>query len=753
MTGLEWVLGGAGGIGLGVVGTVMAMGLRRGDRPGGPEFIQNMAEGYYRSSLGGDLLACNPAFARLLGYPTSLSATEDGRNLAARFYRDEWRRADISNVLYREGSVSGFVSKVNRRGNRGPIWVSESSRLVRDMFGRPRYYEGTITDVTDTVERLELERRQTMLARNAPAILMQIRYSKDAGLRVVYASDALEHTFGENVAKVRREGLKLSDLVHPDDRQRMMDDGNLSVRNRTQLRQTYRMLGGGGDYRHVEIHASNEIEADGILWHGFLIDVTESRNMEAQAHQLAHFDQLTGLPNRRSILDTLKSAVAGCSREGTHAALALVDLDGFKEINAAHGHGLGDHVLKAVADRFRTVLGDDARLGRTGADEFAFVALDLSHKRSLASSDACALADRLHAAMREPVTVMGVTCEITCSVGIALIDDAGMVPNEIMGCADAALASAREGGRGRSAVFEPAMRRRMGGQIALASELRQALRRDEFELYYQPQTLADGTVAGAEALLRWNHPDKGLVGPGDFIVAAERSGMIVQMTDHVIEKGFETLRTWSERPHMAGLDLSINVSPQQFTSATFLQRMGEHARRHPALSRRMTLELTEHVLFGDIDRLTHTMDALREMGFRFSLDDFGTGYSSFAHLRRLPFDEVKIDGSFVTDLAKSAHDRAIVRSIVAMARALDLQCVAEWVENEDQRSILELEGCQRMQGFLFGAAVPLTEFDAAATRDRERRRPEGRDRPANGSNLHRLPSRTGLTFAAAASVQ
>ncbi|MBW7901881.1 MAG: EAL domain-containing protein [Rhodocyclaceae bacterium] len=437
---------------------------------------------------------------------------------------------------------------------------------------------------------------------------------------------------------------------------------------------------------------------------GAFSDISERKEAEMQIRNLAFYDPLTGLPNRRLLLDRLRQALAAGQRQRTHGALLYLDLDHFKMLNDTRGHDAGDDLLMQVAGRLREVVREEDTVSRIGGDEFIVMLEGLDAAAASAAARAENVAEKIRTALTRPFPLRDGDYTLSSSIGVSLFLGRETDVQTLLKQADMALYEAKEAGRNTIRFFSQAMQDTIDERARILAGLRRALERDEFELYLQPQFDASGQQLGAEGLLRWHHPERGLVMPGDFIPIAEESGLIVPIGRWVIERACDLLVAWREtHPEQC---LSVNVSALQFHQPDFVDSVAQALARSGADSWRLCLELTESALLGDEETAAERMRQLKDMGVMISLDDFGTGYSSLSCLKRLPIDEVKIDRSFVSDIVSDTQDAAIVHAIVAMCRSLGLTVVAEGVETTTQRDYLLGCGCDMLQGYLLGRPKP-----------------------------------------------
>ena len=476
-----------------------------------------------------------------------------------------------------------------------------------------------------------------------------------------------------------------------------------------------------GAIRPVECHITSKagllrtVEISGVMLEDShivtMVDQSQRRQAEEEVRYLAYNDPLTGLPNRRLLLDRLQQALAMSARHQLCGAVLMLDLDNFKHINETQGHDMGDRLLHAVALRLRACIPEDDTLARHGGDEFVVVLKDLGASPQEAATRAEAMGLQILDAMREPFALGGgEPRHTTLSVGIVIFQGLHESADELLKRSDMAMYEAKAAGRDALRFFDPQVQAQMTARVALEADMRSGLEAGEFELFYQPK-MVHGRITGAEALLRWKHPVKGYIPPSEFIPLAEQSGLILRMGQWVLRTACERLALWSSHPVLGQLSVAVNVSPRQFHEAGFVPEVLEALAGTGADARRLRLELTEGLLLQDVEDTVAKMVQLRGYGVGFSLDDFGTGYSSLAYLKRLPLHELKIDQSFVRDVLTDPNDAAIARTIVALGTSLGLQVVAEGVETEAQRVFLERSGCHAWQGYLLSRPLPGLAFE------------------------------------------
>ncbi|WP_331344219.1 bifunctional diguanylate cyclase/phosphodiesterase [Cellvibrio sp. UBA7661] len=439
-------------------------------------------------------------------------------------------------------------------------------------------------------------------------------------------------------------------------------------------------------------------------------DISERKQNEERINTLAFFDPLTQLPNRRLLQDRLEHAIATSQRQKSLGALLFIDLDDFKTLNDNRGHHVGDLLLIAVAERLKQAVRSQDTVARLGGDEFLVVLEGLDQTRDAAARQAQQIAEKILASLNEVYQLENQEYFNSPSIGLCLFGDQTVAIDELLKQADQAMYHAKAAGRNTLRFFDPEMQAMTAQRFALQNEIREALQQQQFQLYYQPQVDNQGAVVGAEALIRWLHPQRGMVSPMEFIPIAEESGLILPLGNWIVKTACEQLIRWSQSPLTAHLLLSINVSARQFQHPQFVEQILAIIARTGANPTKLKLELTESMLVSNEQDIITKMDALKAAGIKFSLDDFGTGYSSLSYLKRLPISELKIDKSFVNDILADANDAAIARMIIRLAQSMELTVIAEGVETQAQRDWLEHEGCFKYQGYFFGKPVAIDNF-------------------------------------------
>lgn len=451
------------------------------------------------------------------------------------------------------------------------------------------------------------------------------------------------------------------------------------------------------------------------------VDVTERKNAQAKMEYMAHHDALTGLPNRVQLVERLEHELRRAERHGYFGAVLFIDLDQFKTINDSLGHPVGDKVLQEVATRLTQTVREEDLVARLSGDEFVVVLTVLDQDIEIAALRAGEISEKIRSVVSLPTLYDNMELRVTCSVGVVVYPDKNNSVHELLRYADTAMYQVKEKGRDSIEFFNEEMADKVSRQLVMEGDLHRALDERQFELHYQPKIdVNTGRVVGAEALLRWMHPTKGTISPIDFIPVLETSGMILDVGQWVLEEACKTLVRWQELGLWCpGMRLSINISPRQFRRNAFVDDVLSTLKTYPIPANSLDMEITEGILIQRVDEAIVTMTTLANHGISFSLDDFGTGYSSISYLKRLPVSVLKIDKGFVRDIIEDRNDRVLVETIITMGRLLDMEVVAEGVEQAEQLTILKQYGCHYFQGFLSSPAVCLDEFEVILKRDQE----------------------------------
>ncbi|RZI60112.1 MAG: EAL domain-containing protein [Pseudomonas sp.] len=664
--------------------------------------VQSIGDAYFEVDVHGQLTLINPAFSAMLGMPMA--------ELVGRSYRElqtEEAAAQVFDVFHTvfltHRTVPSFDWELLHRDGRS-VTGEGSVQPIFDERNRVSGFRGTLRDVTE-------HRRTEQALRNS-----EQRFRALAQLS--------NDWFWELDADLRYHMLAGRDGVVPDAHDEFVGqlvwetalavEAPLSwaiVREKMETHEVFRdvvmsrMLSGGRPY-FVSVSGEPVFE-DGVFegYRGISREITKEKLAESRILYLANHDVLTGLPNRLMFSQLLTDAILEARKAGTSFALLFIDLDCFKFVNDMLGHASGDALLQEVAARFRAALGPDQTLARLGGDEFVAVLPDHTTPAVIA-----AVAERLLAVVLQPLMLQGQECRISASIGVAQFPAHGEDEQTLMKNADAAMYFAKDAGKNTVQFYSEAIRLRSVERFSIESQLRGALERNELSLHYQPQIeLTNDEVVGVEALLRWNHPLLGSVSPLRFIAIAEETGLIVPIGKWVLHEACCQSMAW-RRDGLPPVCIAVNLSARQFMDERFLPDLAAVLERTGLPPDLLELEITEGVMAQDPDGAARLLHAIKALGVRLSIDDFGTGYSSLAQLKAFPIDTLKIDRSFIQEVATNLQDQAITRAIIAMGKSLSLTVVAEGVETPAQAQFLREQACDRIQGYLFSRPVQAEAF-------------------------------------------
>ena len=647
------------------------------------------------------------------------------------------RRPDIIVLDVMMPVMDGYTACSRLRGaiggSRVPILMMTG---MDDAEAIARAYEQGATDfITKPLNHTILSHRVRYMLRGSRTLDALLRSESRLGLAQRIAKignwewQPRTGQFSASAELCRLMGIRLQDFggtldaflqaVDADDRERVEQALKRILTDRTPCDIDHRiMLPNGSDFIvNLQAEAVFDDQLKSLTIVGTAQDISERKRSEREIHRLAYYDSLTGLPNRVLFKDRVTQAIAHAHRYQYHLALLFLDLDRFKVINDTLGHNVGDMLLKNVADRLAESVRHSDSIGRSandlghelarlGGDEFTVLLTNLRDVQ-----DASKVARRILEALARPFAVSGHEIFVTVSVGIAIFPADGESVDVLLKNSDTAMYHAKEQGRNNVQYYSNAMNAAANERLRLEGEVRHATEREEFVVYYQPQIdLRSGRIIGAEALVRWQHPQRGLLPPAEFLQAASDTGMIRAIDEWMLRTACRQNRTWQQRG-LAVPRVSINVSHSLFHGTTLLKAVEDTLAETGLTPDRLELELTESIAMRNVDTSITVLQQLKTMGVQLAIDDFGTGYSSLSYLQRLPVNRVKIDQSFVRELLSLVQPVPIVRAIIAMAHSLQLEVLAEGVEDDRQRSMLMAEGCDQAQGYLFGRPMPAAELE------------------------------------------
>lgn len=603
-----------------------------------------------------------------------------------------------------EGRYEEEGLRIRKDGSR--FWANVIISALRDEAGALRGFSKVTRDITNR-KQAEKELRQAetkyrTLVEQMPAVTYID--AADAVSSNLYTSPQIEEMLGFTPQEWVTDPELFVEQLHPDDRELVLAELRRTNETGEPFSMEYRLIARDGRIVWVRDEAVVVSDEAGRLqfWQGIMLDITERKLLEEQLQYQAFHDSLTGLANRALFMDRLGHALTRANRRDVSVAVLFLDLDNFKVINDSLGHEYGDQLLIAVGQRLKHLLRSEDTAARLGGDEFTILLEDIT-----SLSQATRVAERIMAAFRSPFSVEGQELFVTTSVGIALSAAGEQHPQDVLRDADVAMYQAKALGKARYAVFEPSMSAGALARLELENDLRRAIEKHEFRVFYQPKVaLESGRITGMEALVRWEHPARGLVPPLEFIPAAEETGMIIPIGNRVLREACHKANQWQKQyPSAAPLMMNVNLSARQFRQPNLVEEVAKTLQETGLDPSALELEVTESVVLHDAEAASKTLQQLRNLRVRIAIDDFGTGYSSLSYLRRLPVDTLKIDKSFISRLGKEVEDGAIVETIIRLAKVLGLTVVAEGVENAEQLARLQEMDCDHAQGYYF--AKPL----------------------------------------------
>ena len=659
--------------------------------------LDELQDTYYRTDINGIVTRVSRSVKQLLGYEVDEFV---GLRLADSYCSPEEREEFLARMRANGGHIVGGESRLRHKDGH-EVWVRTTAHFMKDAAGNIIGVEGTTRD--NTKERQveeELRLAAKVFESSGEAIMIT-----DAGGCMISVNSAFSRVTGYAATEVVGRNASLlasgrhSREFFSDMWRDMLDSGYWQgeIWNRRR----------NGEVYPEWLGISSVRDADGKITHfvGIFSDISERKAAEAKIAFLAHHDPLTGLPNRLLLKDRMEQAIAHGERTGRKVALLFVDLDRFKAVNDSFGHPVGDVLLRDAAQRLLACVRDSDTISRHGGDEFLVVLTDLQSSEVPAQ-----ISGKIMAALGEPFHIDPHEATISASVGIAVYPEDGADFDELLKKADTAMYHAKEAGRNAFRFYTERMNADAQERLDLHGRLRRGLEREEFILYYQPLVdLKSGLVVGAEALVRWQSPEQGLVAPGHFIPAAEHSGLIVPLGEWVLQEACRELVSW----HAQGgrqFSMAVNISSIQFRRGDVEETVRRALAASGATPAALELELTESILIDGAEQVLATIMRLQALGVRLAIDDFGTGYSSLAYLKRFAVDKLKIDQSFVRDIVTDRDDAAIVRAVIQMAGSLELKVVAEGVETEAVAAALRAMNCDLVQGYHFGRPMPAAEF-------------------------------------------
>jgi diguanylate cyclase (GGDEF)-like protein/PAS domain S-box-containing protein len=589
--------------------------------------------------------------------------------------------------------------------------VGKLAHAFNAMLERIQSRDAELAKHRERLEEVVAQRTASLTA--AQRIAHLGNWEWDIAANTLQWSDEMCHIFDVEPHELSKTYEAFLQMVHPDDSPAVDEAVRIALEQDKPYSIDYRIRRPDGTERHV--HAQGEVQRDAeahpLRMMGTVQDVTERKQAEEEINNLAYYDVLTGLPNRRLFMDRFRVALSHSARNKHYGALLFLDLDKFKTINDSLGHAYGDLLLVEVAQRIRHCVREADTVARLGGDEFAVLIEELGTKENAAMRKVALFADKIRAVLATPYLIKESEYRSSSSLGVCLYLGSGEPMEALLKHADIAMYQAKSAGRNAVRFFDPFMQQMAEQRAALETDLQCAVSDGQLRLYYQVQVDSDKRPIGAEALVRWLHPQRGIVSPAQFIPVAEESSLILEIGHWVMDNACRRLAQWAAHEDLKDLTLSVNVSAQQFRLHDFVDRVTALVHMHGINPARLKLELTESVVLSDVADVVAKMRSLKTLGVLLSMDDFGTGYSSLSYLKQLPLDQIKIDQSFVRDVVNDQNDAVMVQTIIDMARNFRLHVIAEGVENEEQFTFLREHGCAAYQGYLLSKPVPIEEFE------------------------------------------
>jgi diguanylate cyclase (GGDEF)-like protein/PAS domain S-box-containing protein len=616
----------------------------------------------------------------------------------------------------------------------GGVATNEAAYRFRHKDGSWRWVEsvgtylledpavgGVVVTSRDVTERKEVEERLRVAEERYRTLVEQVPVVTyidhiDETSSAIYISPQVEGMFGYTPEEWLEDPELWIKILHPEDKERVLAEDRRTNETGDPFRVEYRMISKSGHVVWVQDEAVlvERVAGHGWVWEGVITDVTERKALEEELEHRAFHDPLTDLSNRLLFMDRLGHALARTQRRrGRRVAVLFMDLDGFKVVNDSLGHETGDRLLVAVSERLKGCLRPEDTLARFGGDEFVVLVEDIE-----GPDEAVRVAERIIDELKNRFVLEGRELYARASIGIALGEDRTKDPEDLLRDADTAMYRAKDEGKGYS-VFDPAMYDRVLDRLEAENGLGRAVEREEFLLHYQPiVSLRTGEVVAVEALVRWEHPERGLLDPDEFVPLAEESGLVIPMGEQVLRTACFWAKEWQEKyPRIPPLVMSVNLSASQLSRPDLAETLEGILKETGLEGSCLTLDVTETVYVRTLAGNTATLESLRDLGARISIDDFGVGYSSLAYLKRLPADSLKIDRSFVKGLGEDVEDTAIANMIIELAHTLGLEVIAEGVETEEQAALLNEMGCDLAQGYHFAPPLPPEEIPALLSSD------------------------------------
>lgn len=675
-------------------------------------FFENAVTGIFQTTPDGRYISANSALAKMYGYDSPEDLLASMTAIDHQLYVDHHRRKEFVALLEQQETIAKFESQVYRKDGT-IIWISETARAVRDAYNQILYYEGFVSDITENKQTemalIESEERYALVFQGSNDGLWDWNLTLNRILYSSYWKSILGYEDGE-IGSSPNEWL---DRIHPDDTLRVKQELATYIEGvSTQFESEHRMHHKDGSYRWVLSQGVAVRDSDGKAFRlvGSQTDITERKQAEEQLLHDALHDSLTGLANRVLFMDRLGHVIQLTKRrENYFFAVLFIDLDRFKVINDSLGHIVGDQLLVEIAQRLSQCLRPSDTFARLGGDEFVILLEDIQNDQQ-----ATQIAERIQQELKQPFNLQGHEIFATASIGIVFSTTRYERPEDLLRDADTAMYCAKGLGRARHQVFDPSMHEHAMALLHIENDMRRAIEKQEFQLYYQPIiSLKNDRINGFEALVRWQHPTRGLISPAEFIPVAEETGLIVPLGWWILREACRQMREWQlEFPMNPPLTVSVNISSKQFAQVNLVDEVQQILQETDLSAQSLKLEITESTVMENAEAATIMLQKLRDLGIHLSIDDFGTGYSSLGYLHRFPVDTLKIDRLFISSIENDLEKMEIIRTVVTLAWNLGIDIVAEGIETKRQLAQLKALKCENGQGYLFSKPLNRTAIES-----------------------------------------
>lgn len=679
--------------------------------------FEHAVTGIFQTTLEGRYLSANPALAEIYGYGSPDELIAEITDIEQQLYVDRHRRKAFVTLLQTHETISKFESQIYRKDG-SVIWISETARVVRDESNQVLYYEGFVSDITET------KQIETALRESEERYALAIQGSNDGlwdwnlKLNNILFSSRWKAMLGFEETEISQNPDEWLNRIHPEDALRVNQEIAMYVEGLSaQFRSEHRMLHKNGRYLWVLSQGIAVRDAAGkaIRLVGSQADIAERKRAEEQLLHDALHDALTGLPNRVLFMDRLGHAIQLAKRrENYFFAVLFIDLDRFKVINDSLGHMVGDQLLIEIAQRLDQCLRSSDTFARLGGDEFVILLEDIQD-----NTQPTQIAERIQQMLKQPFNLQGQEVFVTASIGILFNDIGYERAEDLLRDADTAMYHAKGLGRARHQVFDPSMHEHAMALLHIENDMRRAIENHEFQLHYQPIiSLRNEMINGFEALLRWQHPTRGLISPAEFIPIAEETGLIIPLGWWVLQEACRQMQAWQvEFPADPPLTISVNISSRQFAQPNLVSEIQRILKETGLSAQSLKLEITESTVMENAEAATRMLQKLRDLGIHLSIDDFGTGYSSLGYLHRFPVDTLKIDRSFINSIENDLEKMEIIRTVTTLAWNLGMDIVAEGVETKKQLAHLKALKCENGQGYLFSKPLDRVAVEAFLKQD------------------------------------